>query len=148
MSLFDRLVSEALRSQTELSPLRTVVEKELLHHDILREMSTAGLLEGLTFIGGTCLRACYGSNRLSEDPNKVGHLTYFATLKPPRVGTPFLPTLAIDTWTQYRALRNVAESIVSYSFGCGASTPSLPCGAWEREKSKKTMMVPLGCGGC
>jgi predicted nucleotidyltransferase component of viral defense system len=72
MSLFDRLVSEALRSQTELSPLRTVVEKELLHHDILREMSTAGLLEGLTFIGGTCLRACYGSNRLSEDLDFTG----------------------------------------------------------------------------
>lgn len=72
MSLFDRLVSEALRSQNELAPLRAVVEKELLHHDILREMSTAGLLEGLTFIGGTCLRACYGSNRLSEDLDFTG----------------------------------------------------------------------------
>lgn len=72
MSLFDQLVSEALRSQNELAPLRAVVEKELLHHDILREMSTTGLLEGLTFIGGTCLRACYGSNRLSEDLDFTG----------------------------------------------------------------------------
>jgi predicted nucleotidyltransferase component of viral defense system len=49
-----------------------VVEKELLHHDILREMSEAGLLAGLTFIGGTCLRACYGSPRLSEDLDFTG----------------------------------------------------------------------------
>jgi len=48
------------------------VEKELLHHDILREMSGAGLLTGLTFIGGTCLRACYGSQRLSEDLDFTG----------------------------------------------------------------------------
>ena len=67
MSLFDRLVNEALRSRAELTSLRPVVEKELLHHDILREMSEAGLLSSLTFIGGTCLRACYGSVLLSED---------------------------------------------------------------------------------
>lgn len=67
MSLFDRLVDEALRGRADFSSLRPVVEKELLHHDILREMSEAGLLAGLTLIGGTCLRACYGSSRLSED---------------------------------------------------------------------------------
>ena len=53
MSFFDRLVSQALSNHGELAPLRAVVEKELLHHDILREMGTAGLLGGLTFIGGT-----------------------------------------------------------------------------------------------
>ena len=67
MNLFDQLVGEALRSKADLTTLRPVVEKELLHHDILREMSRAGLLTSLTFIGGTCLRACYGSPRLSED---------------------------------------------------------------------------------
>lgn len=67
MGLFDQLVDEALRSQEALAPLQLVVEKELLHHDILREMSHAGLLAKLTFMGGTCLRLCYGSNRLSED---------------------------------------------------------------------------------
>jgi len=72
MSLFDRLVAEALQGMAELAPLRAVVEKELLHHDILREMGAAGLLTGLTFIGGTCLRACYGSNRLSEDLDFTG----------------------------------------------------------------------------
>lgn len=72
MSLFDQLVDEALRSRADLTMLRPVVEKELLHHDILREMSEAGLLAGLTFIGGTCLRACYGSARLSEDLDFTG----------------------------------------------------------------------------
>lgn len=72
MSLFDQLVNQALQTRADLSPLRSVVEKELLHHDILREMAAAGLLAGLTFIGGTCLRACYGSSRLSEDLDFTG----------------------------------------------------------------------------
>jgi predicted nucleotidyltransferase component of viral defense system len=70
--LFDQLANEALRARADLSSLRPVVEKELLHHDILREVSEAGLLAGLTFIGGTCLRACYGSSRLSEDLDFTG----------------------------------------------------------------------------
>jgi predicted nucleotidyltransferase component of viral defense system len=70
--LFDQLVDEALKSRAELSTLRPVVEKELLHHDILRELGAAGLLAGLTFIGGTCLRACYGSARLSGDLDFTG----------------------------------------------------------------------------
>jgi predicted nucleotidyltransferase component of viral defense system len=72
VSLFDQLVDQALRARADLSALRPVVEKELLHHDILREMSQAGLLAGLTFMGGTCLRACYGSARLSEDLDFTG----------------------------------------------------------------------------
>jgi predicted nucleotidyltransferase component of viral defense system len=72
MSLLDQLVDQALKSRSDLTILRPVVEKELLHHDILREMSEARLLTGLTFIGGTCLRACYGSARLSEDLDFTG----------------------------------------------------------------------------
>ena len=72
MSLFDELVDTALKNKQELSPLRVVVEKELLHHDILRVLSGAGLLTQLTFIGGTCLRACYGSSRLSEHLDFTG----------------------------------------------------------------------------
>ena len=72
MNLFDQLEGEALRSKADLTTLRPVVEKELLHHDILRELSVAGLLTSLTFIGGTCLRTCYGSPRLSEDLDFTG----------------------------------------------------------------------------
>lgn len=115
MNLFDRLVLEAMKNKSELAPLRVVVEKELLHHDILREMSTAGLLETLTFIGGTCLRACYGSHRLSgnldftggKDFNRetlselaavlVGRLEAKYGLKV-TVGTPQKETGNVDTW--------------------------------------------------
>ena len=76
MSLFDQFVDTALRTRADLTTLRPVVEKELLHHDILREMSEAGLLAGLTFIGGTCLRACYGSQRLSEDLDFTGGVDF------------------------------------------------------------------------
>jgi predicted nucleotidyltransferase component of viral defense system len=92
-----------------------VVEKELLHHDILREMSAAGLLAGLTFIGGTCLRACYGSVRLSEDLDFTGGadftrdmLARLAGVLVARlearyglkvtVGEPKKETLGVDTW--------------------------------------------------
>ncbi len=76
MNLFDLLVTEAVKNQGDLVALRVVVEKELLHHDILREMSVGGFLENLTFIGGTCLRACYGSSRLSEDLEFTGGTTF------------------------------------------------------------------------
>ncbi len=67
MNLFDNIVRQVLSHQPHLSPLKIVVEKELLHHDILRILSHNGFLNNLTFIGGTCLRSCYGNNRLSED---------------------------------------------------------------------------------
>ncbi len=72
MNLFDRLVVQAMESDRALGIVRPALEKELLHHDILREMSRGGLLAGLTFIGGTCLRACHGSPRLSEDLDFTG----------------------------------------------------------------------------
>lgn len=72
MNLFDQLVNEALINNPELSPMRVVVEKELLHHDILRTLHEAGLLSELTFIGGTCLRMCYNAKRLSEDLDFTG----------------------------------------------------------------------------
>ena len=67
MSTFDTLVEQIIYQNTEYPTLRTVIEKELLHYDILRTMNNAGFLKNLTFMGGTCLRDCYGSVRLSED---------------------------------------------------------------------------------
>lgn len=115
MSLFDQLVDEALRFRADLAILRPVVEKEILHHDILREMSRAGLLVGLTFIGGTCLRTCHGSQRLSEDLDFTGgsdfqkeDLTTFAGVLtqglherynlPVRVSEPIRTDSKVSTW--------------------------------------------------
>ena len=60
-----------------------VVQKELLHIEILGGMHEAGLLRNLVFKGGTCLRLCYGSHRFSEDLDFSG-------------GTAFTPILLRD----------------------------------------------------
>jgi predicted nucleotidyltransferase component of viral defense system len=44
-----------------------VVEKELLHYEILNALDKSGYLERIVFQGGTCLRLCYNSVRYSED---------------------------------------------------------------------------------
>ncbi len=72
MSLLDIVVDQALKNRPDLTSLRTVVEKELIHHDILRIMSENGFLDGLVFMGGTCLRLCHGSVRCSEDLDFAG----------------------------------------------------------------------------
>ncbi|GHV78545.1 nucleotidyltransferase [Spirochaetia bacterium] len=76
MNLFDRLVETALAQDAGYAVLRPVVEKELFHYDILREMNKAGYLKQLVFIGGTCLRKCYGSERLSEDLDFAGGFSF------------------------------------------------------------------------
>lgn len=52
--------------------MRPVIAKELLHYDILFSLDQEGLLDKLTFQGGTSLRLCYGAPRLSEDLGFVG----------------------------------------------------------------------------
>ena len=61
---FDALVERALRKQ-ELQGVRSFVEKELLHYDILFAMERKGYLNCLVFRGGSCLRLCYGASRYS-----------------------------------------------------------------------------------
>jgi predicted nucleotidyltransferase component of viral defense system len=72
VNLFEQTVNAVLANQREYIVLRPALEKEILHQDILRALSKAGLLPKLTFMGGTCLRACYGSARLSEDLDFTG----------------------------------------------------------------------------
>jgi len=78
MGLFDQLVETALESAPDCAALRPAVEKELFHDDILREMNGAGFLKRLTFFGGTCLRRCYGSVRMSEDLDFAGGFGFSA----------------------------------------------------------------------
>jgi hypothetical protein len=53
------------------SHMRPVVEKELLHYDLLFILDKENLLDNLTFQGGTSLRLCYGAPRLSEDLDQL-----------------------------------------------------------------------------
>mgnify|MGYP007070116234 CR=1 FL=1 len=43
-----------------------VIEKELIHYDVLFALEKLGLLERLVFHGGTCLRLCYGAQLMSH----------------------------------------------------------------------------------
>ncbi len=88
MSLFGRLVSKALQNSEGLSPLRVVVEKELLHHDILREMSASGLLKKMTFIGGTDFVELleHRSQQLRNDPTiRQGFIHEMRRFLPPHI---------------------------------------------------------------
>lgn len=66
------LVDAAIRESPDLAPLRPVIEKELLHYDILQALDQTGLLDKLTFRGGTSLRLCHGAPRFSEDLDFAG----------------------------------------------------------------------------
>jgi len=77
MALFEEQVRLALE-QAGTNSQRAVIEKELLHYDILFCLDEAGLLDRLTFQGGTALRLCYGSHRLSEDLDFAGGVDFDA----------------------------------------------------------------------
>lgn len=56
------------------------IKKEILHYDILWAMHSAGLLAHLVFKGGTSLRLCHGSPRLSEDLDFSGGAGFSASI--------------------------------------------------------------------
>ena len=68
---FSELADRAM-AQSGRGHMRPVIEKELLHYDILFGLDRDGLLDDLTFQGGTALRLCYGSPRFSEDLDFAG----------------------------------------------------------------------------
>lgn len=68
---FLNLVDLALKD-AKYSHMRPVIEKEILHYDILFALSQAGLLNSLTFQGGTSLRLCHNAPRFSEDLDFAG----------------------------------------------------------------------------
>lgn len=67
MNLNER-VDFIISSNPQLNSIKPVVTKELIHYDILFHLRNSSLMpDEMTFIGGTCLRLCHGSARLSED---------------------------------------------------------------------------------
>ncbi|MCC8380234.1 nucleotidyl transferase AbiEii/AbiGii toxin family protein [Xenorhabdus sp. PB30.3] len=68
---FSQLVDIAMQND-QVTRMRPVVEKELLHYDILFCLEQNGLLDELVFQGGTSLRLCYGGSRFSEDLDFAG----------------------------------------------------------------------------
>ena len=71
MANFNLLVDKAM-SVPGRALMRPAIAKELLHYDILFCLDKSGLLDKLTFQGGTALRLCYNAQRFSEDLDFVG----------------------------------------------------------------------------
>jgi predicted nucleotidyltransferase component of viral defense system len=76
---FRQLVEQAM-SLPGTANMRQVIEKELLHYDILFTLDRKGLLDKLTFQGGTSLRLCYGASRFSEDLDFAGGRNFASTV--------------------------------------------------------------------
>lgn len=60
-------IRQIVQANPEYAAITPVIEKEILHHDIMDVLIKQGAMQTLTFIGGTSLRMCYNSARLSED---------------------------------------------------------------------------------
>lgn len=74
---FEALVARAMAVPGR-TLMRPVVEKELLHYDLLFALDRERLLTGLTFQGGTSLRLCHGAPRFSEDLDFVAGRQFHA----------------------------------------------------------------------
>ena len=83
-NILNALTDRAMQD-SQLAHMRAVIQKELLHYDILYCLEQAGLLSSLVFQGGTSLRLCYGADRYSEDLDFAGGPNFssaqFALLK-------------------------------------------------------------------
>jgi hypothetical protein len=60
-------IRQIVQENPDYAAVTPVIEKEILHHDIMDVLIKQGAMQQLTFIGGTSLRMCYNSSRLSED---------------------------------------------------------------------------------
>lgn len=65
--MLNKYIDRVLATNPEYADVTPVIEKEILHHDIMHVMVKQGAMQVLTFIGGTSLRLCHNSSRLSED---------------------------------------------------------------------------------
>lgn len=76
------MVELAMQDNPDLEGLEHLVEKEILHYDILHGLQKGGYLDGLVFIGGAALRLCHGARRFSEDLNFDGGRGFTIAQKP------------------------------------------------------------------
>lgn len=60
-------IQRIVAANPDYAAITPVLEKEILHHDIMDILIKQGAMQTLSFIGGTSLRMCYNSARLSED---------------------------------------------------------------------------------
>jgi len=68
--------AKRIASENNIQFLLPVIEKELLHYEILRVLDENNFLNDLVFQGGTCLRLSYGAPRYSEDLDFAGGVDF------------------------------------------------------------------------
>ena len=79
MSIIDfNTYAQRIGSDSNVQFMLPVIEKELLHYEIVNALEEKGLLSELVFQGGTCLRLCYGAVRFSEDLDFAGGVDFDA----------------------------------------------------------------------
>lgn len=72
--MLNHYLRQIVAANPDFAAITPVIEKEILHHDIMAVMIQQGVMSSLTFIRGTALRMCYNSSRLSEDLDfNAGH---------------------------------------------------------------------------
>lgn len=59
-------ILQVVNTNPEYAAVTAIIEKEILHHDIMEVMVKQGAMQPLTFIGGKSLRMYYNSSRLSD----------------------------------------------------------------------------------
>lgn len=69
-------IRQIVQSNPDYAAVTPVIEKEILHHDMMDVLIKQGVMQRLTFIGGMSLRMCYNSSRLSEDLDFNGGLDF------------------------------------------------------------------------
>ncbi len=57
----------SVTSRPDMGLMGPAIGKEVVHYAVFDYLDELGYLDDLVFQGGTCLRDCYGSPRLSED---------------------------------------------------------------------------------
>jgi len=67
-----KALAERIAQEKGYAAIIPVLEKELLHYEVLAALDKARFLDSLVFQGGTSLRLCYGSERFSEDLDFAG----------------------------------------------------------------------------
>ena len=73
-----RELADIVTAAPEFRGMEAIVEKELLHYELLHILRRGGWLDKLVFQGGTSLRLLHGSPRMSEDLDFSGGRSFSA----------------------------------------------------------------------
>lgn len=106
---FRKFASDVASANQDIGRI-PVIEKEIIHYEILRTLSATGEMRHLTFQGGTSLRLCYGGVRYSEDLDFVAG-EHFASIDGNKIATSLKKNLmnSFDVQVRVREPKHTKE---------------------------------------